>query len=136
MACQQLGRLYGVVVPKRSVKVMWDYDASPPLWIDTGWIGHASSDAVPIPDPLINELQNWSERMTTLMWGPNGPDARGWGGPDQAELERLNAEGLRLAVRMREALDDSWSVTYFDEFEHTEVEVRLPPTETVRRHRG
>lgn len=115
---------------------MWDYDASPPLWIDTGWIGQASSDALPIPDLPSSELQNWSERMTTLMWGPNGPDAPGWGGPDQAELERLNAEGLRLAVRVRAALDDSWSVTYFDQVEHTEVEVRRPPTQTVRRHHG
>ena len=112
---------------------MWDYDAFP-LWIDTGWIGQASSDALPIPDLLRNELQDWSDRMTTLMWGPKEPSAPGWGGPDKAELERLNAEGLGLAVRVREELDDSWSVTYFDEFEHAEVEVPRPPTEIVRRH--
>lgn len=135
-ALHPLWPLYGVVVPERSVKVMWDYDASPPLWTDTGWIGPAGSDALPIPDLLSSELRNWSDRMTILMWGPDGPDAPGWGGPDKAELEQLNAEGLRLAVRVRDALDDSWTVTYFDEFEHIEVEVRRPPTEAVRRRRG
>ena len=113
---------------------MWDYGALP-LWIDSGWAGQASSDALPIPERLRNDLQGWSDRMTALMWGPNGPDAPGWGGPNRGELEQLNADGLRMAVRVREELDDSWSVTYFDEVEQSEVEVPRPPTERVRRHR-
>lgn len=101
---------------------MWDYDAFP-LWVDAGWKGQASSDAVPVPEPLKDRLQAWSDEMTALMWGPNGPDAPGWDGPNRDDLDRLNASGLHLAVRVREALDQSWKVLYFDEVKDLVVEV-------------
>jgi hypothetical protein len=120
-------------VAERAVKVMWDYEALP-LWVDTGWIGQASSHAVPISKDLQDELQAWSDQISALMWGPKGPDAPGWDGPDRTDLERLNDDGLRLAVRVREALDNSWAVVFFDELATEEVEVKRPPTPRVRRH--
>lgn len=106
----------------RTVKVMWDHDAFP-LWMDVGRIGQTSSSRVPIPEPLKHELQAWSDEMTALMWGPNGPDAPGWDGPDRDDLERLNAAGWHLALLVRKALDQSWKVIYFDELKDLEVEV-------------
>ena len=70
--------------------------------------------------------------MASLMWGPNGPDARGWEGPDPVDLAAVNARGRALAVLVRGDLDDSWAVTYFDEALGEAVEV-APNREPVRR---
>ncbi len=120
-------------VSERAVKVMWGYEAFP-LWVDTGWIGQASSHAVPFPEDLQDELQAWSDQMSALVWGPKGPDAPGWDGPNRSDLERLNDDGVRLAVRVQEALDNSCAVAFFDELAEVKVEVKCRPTPRVRRH--
>lgn len=110
----------------RVVKVMWDYDAFP-LWVSGGRVGQVSSRSVPVSDALAADLQAWSDEMTSLMWGPNGPDDPKWAGPDPAELAALNAAGQALARRVRAELTSEWNVTYFDEVTGEVAEVVAAP---------
>jgi len=119
------------VAERRVVKVMWDHEAFP-LWVTAGRPGQASSRGVPVSDDLARQLEAWSDELTSLMWGPNGPDARGWEGPDPDDLAAVNARGRALAILVRGELDDSWDVTYFDEALGKAVEV-APNREPVRR---
>ena len=107
------------------MKVMWDFHAFP-LWCDAP--SHPVAPAlgdVPVSDALREDLQTWSDEMTALRWGPRGPDDPKWSGPEAAEVERLNGQGLRLAQRLRGELGHAWAVTYH--YEVTGEAVRVSP---------
>ena len=96
----------GQVAERRIVKVMWDYDAFP-LWVTAGRLGQVSSQIVPVSADLSRRLQVRSDGLTTLMWGPNGPDARGWNGPDPHDLATANEKG----GSWRTSYEESWTTS-------------------------
>ncbi len=81
---------------------MWDYSAFP------AWVSDEQRDA--IEPALQDELQAWSDRVTHVMWGPNGPDAEGCDGPDDQVIAALDAEGRALAERLRQST--GWAIAY------------------------
>jgi len=83
----------------RRLKLMWDYDAFPLWWEDSGYGAEP-----PLPDDLAADLQRWSDEWS--MWGPHGPDAPDWVDADPAAYERHNREGQALAARVRDALPE------------------------------
>jgi hypothetical protein len=86
----------------RPVRFMWDYGAFP-VWIDAAQLNELDAS-------FQRELQDWSDRVTTAMWGPHGPDAPGWDGPDDAVVQALDAEGRALAQRLHDTV--GWQVEY------------------------
>ena len=85
---------------------------------------------VPISSSLRSALVTWATEMESLM---AGSDDRGWTGPPEGELERLNQRGSALAVQVRAELDATWTVTYLDAFTG-ERNVVPPPRPFHRRH--
>lgn len=104
------------------------------LSVTTEHRSQASSQAAPVSPDLSRQLQVWSDELTTLRWGPNGPDARGRNGPDPHDLATVNAKGRKLANLVRGELVDSWDVRYFDEELGKVVEVALTQELIRRRH--
>lgn len=87
------------------VEIAWDFSAFP-VWADTKAIERLSPG-------LTSDLQRWSDEMSTLLWGIDGPHLN----PkvDPVELDRLADEGRLLARRVRTALGPQFSVTYRNE---------------------
>jgi hypothetical protein len=83
----------------RRLKLMWDYEAFPLWWDDSGF-----GTQPPLPDDLAGPLQRWSDEWTLAMWGDNGPDAPDWVEPDAEVRERHNRAGQALAERVQAAL--------------------------------
>ncbi|MFA6065544.1 MAG: hypothetical protein WC746_06905 [archaeon] len=92
-----------------SVKVMWDYTAFPL------WASDADVDALPLSTSLRSELQDWSDRVTDVMWGAKGPDAPDYREPSASVIEGLRKEGLALTDRVRVELPEGSVVWFFPE---------------------
>ena len=88
---------------------MWDYDAFP-VWVVDGPEGYGPMVTdLPISNELRVDLQRWSDQMTALAWGEDGPDAPGAEDrvipPDV--LGAWDAEGDRLVERLSRELGDA-----------------------------
>jgi hypothetical protein len=87
---------------------MWDYTAFP-VWA----MSAASGDQVRgIEAGLRSDLQDWSDRVTDAMWGPDGPSAPGWDGPGDAVIERFDEQGRALAARLQDVIGPETAVEY------------------------
>jgi hypothetical protein len=96
-------------VPK-TFTVTWDYAAFP-VW--SGPDNTSGMDATRAIKPeLRHELQDWCDRVSSAMWGPDGPEAPGWDGPGDEVVGALDTEGRALADRLQEALGPTSVVEY------------------------
>jgi hypothetical protein len=74
---------------RNQVDVMWDYAAFP-VWGRPG----ATFDLDRALDAqLRNDLQDWSDRVTQAVAGPNGPDMPGREGPTDQVVEGVQHRG-------------------------------------------
>lgn len=92
-----------------TVKVMWDYSAFPV------WATAHNVDLLPLSGDLRSDLQDWSDRVTDVMWGNKGPDDPDYREPPESVVELFRAEGLALTDRVREQLPAGSVVTFFPE---------------------
>lgn len=94
----------------RRLKVIWDYHAFP-LWD----IASSYGERPDLPASLIDDLQTWSDRLTTVCWGKYGPESPRTPEPTDGQLQSHDEEGRVLTRRLQEAMGVAYEVIYWPE---------------------
>jgi hypothetical protein len=92
---------------------MWDYAAFP-VWAvpsDDSW--QWSVESLGVSDSLRNDLQQWSDDWSAVMWGEKGPETAK--PPTEEVFQAWDERGRTLLTRLRRELGARFEIGYFNE---------------------
>ncbi|MEU7243777.1 hypothetical protein [Streptomyces sparsogenes] len=105
---------------KRTVRLAADYECHPVWIIAAREVDNVAPYPLPITSQLAEDLDRWSDEYEAT-YNRDDPAASGF---TSKEAEQSFAErGLRLAHRLRDELDETWHVSYFDPSTASDVEI-------------
>ncbi|WP_432588893.1 hypothetical protein ABVG11_28925 [Streptomyces sp. HD1123-B1] len=96
---------------KRTVRLYADYECYP-VWIvsDQG-LDNVAPDSLPLSGQLAEELDRWGDEYEATY---NREDPATSGFTSESAERSFNQQGKNLARRLRDELDETWCVSYFD----------------------
>ncbi|MFE5125963.1 hypothetical protein [Streptomyces sp. NPDC056669] len=103
-----------------TVRLSADYECYP-VWVLTEHeLDNVAPDSLPLSKQLIEDLDRWGDEYEAT-YNLDDPIASGFASEEaeQSFFER----GHGLARRLRDELDETWRVSYFDQLTATHVEI-------------
>ncbi|WP_141712944.1 hypothetical protein [Streptomyces sparsogenes] len=105
---------------KRTVRLAADYECYP-VWVITEQeVDNVAPDSLPLTMQLVEDLDRWGDEYETT-YNRDDPVASGF--PSEGAEQSFAERGLRLARRLRDELDETWCVSYFDPSTASDVEI-------------
>ncbi|MES4902375.1 MULTISPECIES: hypothetical protein [unclassified Streptomyces] len=105
---------------KRTVRLAADYECYP-VWVVTEReVDNVAPESLPLSGKLAQDLDRWGDEYDAT-YNRDDPAASGF---TSEEAEKSFAEqGQRLARRLRDELDETWIVSYFNPSTASDVEI-------------
>ncbi|GLV73986.1 MULTISPECIES: hypothetical protein [Streptomyces] len=105
---------------KRTVRLSAEYECYPVWVITEQGLDNVAPDSLPLSKQLIEDLNRWGDEYEATY---NRDDPITSGFTSEAAEQRFVERGHRLARRLRDELDGTWCVSYFDQSTASHVEI-------------
>ncbi|MEV6133332.1 hypothetical protein AB0M05_42140 [Streptomyces violaceusniger] len=105
---------------KRTARLSAEYECYPVWVMAKQGLDNVPPDSLPLSKQLIEDLNRWGDEYEAT-YNRDDPIASGF---SSEEAEHSFVErGHRLARRLRDELDETWRVSYFDQSTASHVEI-------------
>ncbi|EXU62615.1 hypothetical protein Z951_40395 [Streptomyces sp. PRh5] len=105
---------------KRTVRLSADYECYPVWVITEQGLENVAPDSLPLSKRLIEDLDRWGDEYEATY---NRDDPITSGFASKAAEQDFVERGNGLAHRLRDELDETWHVSYFDQSTTSHVEI-------------
>ncbi|MEU5027167.1 hypothetical protein [Streptomyces milbemycinicus] len=105
---------------KRTVRLYTDYECYPVWIVSEEGLDNVAPDSLPLSRQLIEDLDRWGDEYESTY---NREDPAASGFTSEGAKRSFFERGKGLARRLRDELDETWGVSYFDRSTASFVEI-------------